>query len=144
MKIVRWRYDSEKNTILFSLDTGEELELPFDIFEEIVNVMPAFDEEKQIRETLREIYEVRKRRILNIEEIDTEVEKLREEHQNVRKELSAGPKKTEIFALSGRIKSLASEKTMLDTRRHLTKLLFQEEMDLRAKLAKILAGRSES
>jgi hypothetical protein len=147
VEVKKWNYNPESAKLEIIVEQGEGKEpLTISISEttlhSIMSAVPAFQEEAKIQELLKKIYEIRERRIMVVEEIDKKLEDLRKEHKDVRSRLvKTGIGKLEIMALASETKDLAAEKVLLDTKRHLIRLLAVEESDLRARLAKAMVGR---
>jgi len=137
--IVNYRVNDEK-IILTSVDseTGDstDIELPLDVFKQLVVDGPP-TEEKAIRAVLNEIRRIIKQRVLTIEEIDKKLEKIVKKHDDAQKALKGASDKIEVLKWGAYIRSLQAEKAILDTRRHIVKLMYQEEGRLRAELLKL-------
>lgn len=152
IEILNWRFNDKLNKfeLLIEKDGKQETAvISAELIEAMHDLIPSSSEEKLIEDVLKAIYAVRKKRVLNVDKIDTQVEELRAQHKDARGKLAAIPvrgkgckgSKNDILRWNGIIKSLAAEKVLLGEKRYLTKLLAIEEADLRARLAKILAGR---
>lgn len=145
LEILSWHYDNklDKLSIVANID-GEQktLGLALVVLEEMAELMPSFEEEKTINELLQSIKDVIKKRHFTIEKLDEALEKLRAGHAEARKELKAkNIEKVEVLQWGCVVKSLAAEKVVIAEKRHLIKLLLADESDLRARLARIRAGR---
>lgn len=140
-KASNWKLDEGKIIALVERETGtDEVEIPMNLLKEIILEMPP-SEEKQIREVIDLIHEVRKKRALLIDKIDERIEDVISREKDAQKQAFAAPDKLEVKKIDAVIKSLKGEKTALDSRRHLCRLLYQEEGELRARLARLLAGK---
>jgi len=137
-KAISWRLEDEKIILAIILDEGKEIdvEIPLDIYKEILIEGPP-SEEKQLRAILDKVNEIQKKRVLNIGKIDEDlgeiIKKMGEAYDN----LSGTSDRIEILKYSAMIRTLAGQKAALDTRRHLVRLLYQEEGKLRAQLARM-------
>jgi hypothetical protein len=145
-----WRYNSEKGVIelLVSIPNQTE-ELVIIVTEtalsEIMDLIPSLQEERQIRDLLNKIKNIQQQRLLTIEDIDKKADELRNLHAKIRDELSQpNISKNDILAISAKSKDLSAEKAVLETKRHLVRMLAMEESKLRAELAKILVGRANA
>lgn len=130
-------------TDLIFLENGIEKILPMtdELMHELIETIPIFNEEKAQRDILKKIYEVREKRILTVAKIDELIDEIREKHDDAQTKLKSVNDKLSILKWNSIIKSLSSEKTTLDTKRHLIRMLVFEEADLRAQLAKREAGK---
>jgi hypothetical protein len=140
-----WRYNSGTGCIEFIIKVeGQEdliVEVPETKFGEIVDTLPSLEEEKEIQKLLKLIYEVKEKRVMTIAEIDKKLEELREKHSKLRERMSGATEKFQIMEMCAESKDLGTEKVLLDTKRHLIRMMAIDESDLRAKLAKIRTGR---
>jgi hypothetical protein len=150
--IISWRLEDEK--IVFGVAGEKEeydLELPEDIYKEILIEGPP-SEEKKIREILDHIYKIKKNRIATIDKILEADEKLREKLENVRTEigeardelkgatdkLEVNKWKAVVGSCTAEMQSISKEKSIIQEYRYLVKLSYQEEGKLRAKLLRKL------
>ncbi len=140
-----WRYNAETGCIEFLHHVeGQEdtiMEVPETKFGEVIDTLPSLEEEKEIQKLLNLIYEVKEKRVMTISEIDTKLEELRKMHKDLRARMAKATEKFEILEMAAESKDLGTEKVLLDTKRHLIRMLAIEESDLRAKMAKIRTGR---
>ena len=97
--------------------------------------------EEQIKYLLSEIFRIRKERLLIIEEIDKQIADVMYKLREARSKLMNAGTKLEVQKWMAYIKSLTSEKTALDSRRHLVRMLHKEEARLRLELAKLETGK---
>jgi len=106
-------------------------------------VVDASSKTKQelIRELLNEIQRIRKARLLVIEEIDKQIEEVIKELNTAKQNLFNATTKMEIWRWNAVVKLLASKKHALDSRRHLSRMLYKEEGRLKLELARLEAGR---
>lgn len=141
LRIVEWKYNVAMARLEFALSDGSDLYISDIVLEEIFHSVPAISEAEKIRALLDKIHQLRKNRILEIKAIDKQVEELRKQHEQVRKDLANAPDKLTVWKHNAQIKSLVAEKQMLDTRRHLCKLTYQEQGELEAILAKLERGK---
>jgi hypothetical protein len=141
-----WRHNSDTGCIEFlsQVEGREEiiLEVPETKFGEIIDTLPSLVEEKEIQRLLNLIYEVKKKRLMTVSEIDEKLEELRTKHGKLRERMSGATEKFQIMEMCAESKDLGTEKVLLDTKRHLIRMLAMEESDLRAKMARIRTGRS--
>lgn len=141
-----WRHNSDTGCIEFlsQVEGREEiiLEVPETKFGEIIDTLPSLVEEKEIQRLLNLIYEVKKKRLMTVSEIDEKLEELRTKHSKLRERMSGATEKFQIMEMCAESKDLGTEKVLLDTKRHLIRMLAMEESDLRAKMARIRTGRS--
>jgi len=148
-QILNWRFNDKLNKFELMIEKDDKQEtvvLNVEFIEQMHELIPSSKEEELIKDVLKAIYHIRKKRVLNVDDHCEEVDKLRKLHDEARtalKGISAAKKggKNEILKWSSIVKSLAAEKVLLAEKRYLTKLLAIEEADLRGRLAKIIAGR---
>ena len=139
-----WQYNEKADRVEIVVgigDTQKTVILSLTMLGEMTEVLPSFEEEKMIKDLLKLIAEVTKRRVLRIEKLDEMLEELRAGHADARKALGNAREKLDVMMHTSIIKSLAAEKVVIAEKRHLIKLLLADESDLRAKLARIRAGR---
>ncbi len=133
-QLISWKL-SDDDKILLSLvdDAGKDVqvEMPDDMYKEILLEGPP-TEAKIIRELIDKINKIKEKRVLTIEKIDEDIQGLRKGHEDARDALKKATEKVEVLAWSGVLRSLAGEKAILQERRHIVKLLYQEEGKLRA------------
>jgi len=151
--IVGWRLEGEK-IILSIIDDGNksfDVELPISVYNEIIVEGPP-SEDKRLRGLIDKIHEIRKKRILTIDKIIEEDEKLRtligearEEIDNCIKALKAAQTKLEVKQWSAvlscatkKLDSVTKERGILQEYRYLIKLTYQEEGQLSLRLHKKL------
>lgn len=146
-KAISWRLEDEKiilSVIVDEAGLGQDVqeidvEIPMDIFKEMLVEGPP-TEEKQIRELIDKIIDIKTKRVLTIEQIDKDLGEIINKEQSVYGDLQNAQTRTEIQQYGAMIRSLTGQKAALDTRRHLVRLLYQEEGSLRGKLARKLRG----
>ena len=97
--------------------------------------------EERIKFLLDEIFRIRRERLLIIEEIDKQIADVMDKLRDARSKLMNAGTKLEVQKWMAYIKSLTSEKTALDSRRHLVRMLHKEEARLRLELAKLETGK---
>lgn len=141
LEATNWKLDGEKIIILVQQEEEiTEIEVSVAFIKEIILEMPP-SQEQQIRQLIDMIHEVRKRRILTVEDIDKKMADIIDREQEAQKQAMAAGDKLEVKKIDAKVKSLKGEKTALDSRRHLCRLLYQEEGELRARLGRLLAGK---
>lgn len=94
-------------------------------------------EEQRIQEVLDLIHKIRKDRSLNIEEIDKEIESLKDQ---AKKDFDSCAKIIDVKKVEGRFKTQIS---LLAQKRFITKFGAQEESELGLKLAKLRAAAAQ-
>lgn len=142
LKANNWKLEGGKLIVSWEHENKVfELEIPPVFIKEMIVEMPP-SEEQQIRELINKIHAVRKKRLLNIADIDKKIDDIIKREHAAQNAAYAAPDKLEVKKIDSVIKSLKGEKTAQDSRRHLCRLLYQEEGELRVRLARLLAGRS--
>lgn len=141
MNASNWKYNHKTESVEITMDTGDIVVIPKDTFINVINIMPEFDDEYQIRELLEKLWAIKQRRLMLYEELDNEVQKLRILHADIRKSLSTAKSKMEVYRLSAQTKDLAAEKVLLGEKREIIKLLNVQEANLKGQLAKIIVGK---
>ena len=143
--VVSWKLNEQgviDITIKMPDQTDAIVQMPETMFSEMIESIPALEEEKKLLKLLNSLYDIRQKRLLIIDEIATLIENKIKQHETVRKNMEKSDiTKTEIFALTAQSKDLGLEKVLLDTKRHLCGLLIREEARIRADIAKLQAGR---
>lgn len=140
--IVGWRLEEEK--IIISVvgedDKRFDLDLPLSIYNEMIIEGPP-SEDKRLRELIDRIHTIRKKRILTVDKILEEDEKLRKLIVAVRgdidecsKELKGAKDKFEVnqwtavlSCCTKKLDAITKERGILQEYRHLIKLTYQEE-----------------
>ena len=141
LKATNWKLDGGKIVVVNQQgDKMIEMEIPIEFVKEIILEMPP-SQERQIRDLIDMIHAVRKKRILTVEDIDKKMENLITREQTAQAQAMAAVDKLDVKKVDAVTKSLKGEKTALDSRRHLCRLLYQEEGELRARLGRLLAGK---
>lgn len=147
-----WRLEDEK--IIISIIDGDkhfDVELPVEIYNQMIVEGPP-SEDKRIRGLIDRIHVIRKKRILTIDKILEEDEKLRKMIDGIRKdidecikELKDAHDKFEVKQWSAvlscatkKLDSVTKERSILQEYRYLIKLTYQEEGQLSLKLHKKL------
>jgi len=127
MKIIGWK-EIDGKVFLKTLDNIEEalIEVPIDVYKELLSQGPP-TEEKMIRDLIVEIHNVRKERILTVEEVDKELADIGKEEKEACEALKEAENKLEVEKWSAILRSLAGRRSNQSQRRHLVKLLHQEE-----------------
>jgi hypothetical protein len=143
MNVKSYKHNPETGMTELVLEDGNIILITDEMIFKMAESVPEHGEEKMIRNLLVEIYEVRKKRVLTTEGLDKDVESMRGQHKKYRDDLgNVGAKdKIAIYRISAQCKDLAYEKVLLGERRQLIKILWQEESDLRGRLAKILVSK---
>jgi len=141
MNVTQCKFNHALNTVELTMDNGEVVSISQDSFIAMIKTLPEFDEEFQIRELLKKLWEIREKRLLTYDKLDKEVDDLRAQHKTIRGDLATAKDRLRVLALMGMTKDLAAEKVTLGERRMLIKLLGIEEANLKGQLAKILVGK---
>lgn len=148
MKIeaIGWRINPQSGVIelIAKLPSTEEelvVEIPETKFGEIIANIPSLVEEKEIQRLLTLIYGVKEKRVMEISEADKRLKDLEEKQEKVREKMPTVKSKLELAALEAESRVLGTEKSLVDSKRHLIRMLTMEEADLRGKLAKAKSGR---
>ena len=146
--IVGWRLDNDKIILSISDEKMDfDVELPIEMYKELIQEGPP-SEETQIRELIDKIYAIKKNRVLAIDKILAGDEALRNAVKKVikgigaaRTELKAANDKHDInkwkavlTSFDTELRAMEKEKKILQEYRHLVKLTYQEEGNLRVKL----------
>jgi hypothetical protein len=139
LTILGFKVENEK-IILTSLnnETDEkiDLELPKDIYARIITDGPP-SSEKVSRSIRDEINRIRLQRVMTIEKLDKDLEALDDEEEGIREQLLEATEKNKITALSAVLSSIAGQRANLGQRRHLVRLLYQEQGKLELELMNI-------
>jgi len=141
-----WKYDepSAKFTLLAQLENGEQVEIDIskDAMSQMIGtVIP--NEEKKIAELLKLIYGIIEKRLLSADKIAEELDSLKGEAEDIKKEYDKCQSKTDKLICDGKLKAIDTKRATVDKKRHLTKLLMQEEAELRTRLLKVKRGIEE-
>lgn len=142
-QIVGWRLVGDDKIILSIADEAGrpdiEVELPLDIYKEIVVEGPP-SEEKRVRENIDEIHKIIQKRLLNydklLEATAGNTTKINEGLDNLKKADS----KLEVSKWKAYLDGVGKLKANNQELRHLIKALYQEESKLRASLLRKLKG----
>lgn len=126
-----------------TLDNGSTLQISDSAMNELNDKLPKTKESDKIKELIDMIHNVRKHRIKEFEELDKLAEQLAKKQDDIQKDLDSCTSKVGVQLQSAKIKSVASQKAILQERRHLLKLTHIEEGDLRAQLAKLQRGEKQ-
>jgi len=129
-KIIGWKVEADKILLkIMNMEfEGDELmmELPMDIYKEILKDGPP-TEDKMIRDLILKIQKVREDRILTVEAVDKELAIIGKKEEEAMSALEGAMEKLEIDKWSAILRSLAGRRANQSQRRHLVKLLHQEE-----------------
>jgi len=127
MKIIGWKVEEDK-IFLKTIDANYEdkLELPNDIYKEIIKDGPPNDE-KTIRDLIVKIQAVRKERILTVEAVDKELKNIDDKEDVAMKKLENAVDELDVKRWSAILRGLAGRRANQSQRRYLVKLLHQEE-----------------
>jgi len=141
-----WKYDetTAKFTLLAQLENGEQVEIDVskDAMSQMIGtVIP--NEEKRIAELLNQIYNIVQKRLLTTDKIAEEFEELKDEAEDIKKEYDKCQNKTDKLICDGKLKAVDTKRATVDKKRHLVKLLMQEEAQLRTRLFKLKRGIEE-
>jgi hypothetical protein len=74
---------------------------------------------------------------MTIEKLDKDLEALDDEEEGIREQLLEATEKNKITALSAVLRSIAGQRANLGQRRHLVRLLYQEQGKLELELMNI-------
>jgi len=142
MKVVNFRVEDEKIILTVIDEEGEskDCDFPLDVFKELLVVAPP-TEEKQIRELIQEILDVKKKRILFIDKLLGEYQKLIDKLQDGEDGVKTAQSKVDVAKWKVYLDGVSKEKAMLQEIRHLIKLTYQEEGELRARLMRLQTGK---
>jgi hypothetical protein len=137
----RFNHDTRQTEIVY-VEAGVEkvLNLTEEMTNEMIDTIPLFDEQKEIKKIMKTIYDGMHERMLSALEIDKAIDRIQKDHEDARNRLAGAKTKIDVAKWSAIVHSLASEKATLDTRRHLIKLMELEESRLWAKLLEIQHG----
>jgi len=100
-------------------------------------------EKDLIEELLKEIYRVKKEKVLHVEKLAGKIDGLIQLEQQARQNLMKATSNFEVRKWSAIVKSVAVEKTLVQEKRYLFKLLELEEGKLRERLATIEVEEEE-
>jgi hypothetical protein len=124
--IIGWKPNGD-NIILKCLGQEEfDLELPNDIYKEILKDGPP-NNEKLIRDLITKIHQVRIERILTVESVDKKLDDIGKKEEECMDKLIGAKDKLEVDRWSAIERTLAGRRSNQSQRRHLVKLLHQEE-----------------
>jgi hypothetical protein len=142
MNIIEWKLENDKIILTIALENDEKqlIELPNDIYKEIVAEGPP-SEEAQVRELMGEIHRIQKDRIRKVEEIDKQVEDKSKALDTARSGLESSTEMIEVKKYASIISAISTQITAIRERRHLAKFLLQEEGQLQVRLARLHRGR---
>jgi hypothetical protein len=143
--VVSWKLNPSTECIELTVklpdNTEAIVEVPETKFAEMIEMIPALEDEKKLKDLLDTLYRVRKERLLTVEGLGKECEVMTGKHEDLQTRLKNCHDKTTLFALTAESKDLGTEKVIIDTKRHLIGLLIREEGKIRADIAKQQAGR---
>jgi hypothetical protein len=143
--VVSWKLNPSTECIELTVklpdNTEAIVEVPETKFAEMIEMIPALEDAKKLKDLLDTLYKVRKDRLLAVDELGKECEEMTKKHEDLQKRLQGCKDKTTLFALTAESKDLGTEKVIIDTKRHLIGLLIREEGKIRADIAKQQAGR---
>lgn len=127
LKIIGWK-EIEGKVFLKTLDSNEEgsIEFPIEIYTELLKSGPP-NEAKMIRDLIAKIHDVRKERVLTVEAVDKQLEEIGEQEKEACEALKKAEDKLDVDKWSAILRSLAGRRSNQGQRRHLVKLLHQEE-----------------
>lgn len=143
MNITNCKFNHETRSVELTLETGVVISISEDAFINVIRALPEFDDEYQIRELLKELWRIRRDRLLTYEELDKKTEALLSRFEENGQKLDNAQDKLEVFKYTSKTKNLSAMKVVFAERRMLLKQLALQEADLKGQLAKIIVGKSE-
>jgi hypothetical protein len=128
VNIIGWKQDDSGKVFLKTLDNVEEgfIEIPNAIYKELLKDGPP-NNEKMIRDLIVEIHTVRKERILTVAAVDKELSDIDAKEKTAMDKLEGAIDELEVKKWSAILRGLAGRRSSQGQRRHLVKLLHQEE-----------------
>lgn len=143
--VISWKLNSQTDCIELMVklpdNTQVIVEVPETKFAEMIDSIPALEEEKKLKQLYDKLYDIRMNRLLGVSDLAGECEAMTKKHEDLQKRLQGCMDKTTLFALTAESKDLGTEKVIIDTKRHLIGLLIREEGKIRADIAKLQASK---
>lgn len=139
LKIKQYIVEEDKDRIKIILENGFCLFVPFITIKSLMpkeDLMPDTEEERTTF-LLKQIYKIRKDRNLTIESIDKALEQLRLDKAEARDKIITSPNPKEAAKWKMILGSFASDKTLIDSRRHLVRMSYMEEGKLKTELLEL-------
>lgn len=143
--VISWKLNPETDCIELNVvlpdKTQAIVEVPETKFSEMIDSIPALQEEKKLKSLYDTLVKVRETRLLTVGDLAKECEDMKAKHEDLRNRLQSCTDKITLFALTAESKDLGTEKVIIDTKRHLIGLLIREEGKIRADIAKLQASK---
>jgi hypothetical protein len=143
--VISWKLNPETECIEFNINipnVGQAIvEVPETKFAEMIDSIPALEEEKKLKNLYDKLYDIRMKRLLGVSDLAGECEAMTKKHEDLQVRLQKCTDKTTLFALTAESKDLGTEKVIIDTKRHLIGLLIREEGKIRADIAKLQSSK---
>jgi hypothetical protein len=140
-RAIKWTIENGKAILTATLDGKDiQIEIADDIVKQLIVDSPP-TEEKKIRGLIDKIHEVRKNRILEMEEIDKADVSISKENDDAITALKTATGKNDVAKWTAIIKALGNKKQLLTERRHLIRLSYQQEGELSLQLRQLQSGQ---
>jgi hypothetical protein len=143
--VVSWKLNSDTDCIELTVVLPDKstavVEVPETKFADMIDSIPALEEEKKLKKLYDTLFDIRIKRLLGVSDLAVECETMNKKHEDLQLRFQKCTDKTTLFALTAESKDISSQKVIIDTKRHLIGLLIREEGKIRADIAKLQANR---
>jgi hypothetical protein len=143
--VISWKLNPSTECIELMVklpdNTDAIVEVPETKFAEMIDSIPALEEEKKLMKLYNTLFEIRTKRLLGVSDLAVECEVMNKKHEDLQTRFHSCQDKTTLFALTAESKDISSQKVIIDTKRHLIGLLIREEGKIRADIAKLQASK---
>jgi hypothetical protein len=143
--VISWKLNPSTECIELIIklpdNTDAVVEVPETKFAEMIDSIPALEEEKKLKKLYDTLFDIRIKRLLGVSDLAVECETMNKKHEDLQTRFRSCADKTTLFALTAESKDLGSQKVIIDTKRHLIGLLIREEGKIRADIAKLQASK---
>jgi hypothetical protein len=141
-KIKDYEFNIETNTVKLIFENDSYVQLSKEVIKTLNAklspelIMPQTELERTQR-LYEQIFKIRMSRNLTIQSIDEAIENLRLERAEVRKKIKDADNPKDAAKWSKVLASFASDKTLIDSRRHLVRMSYMEEGKLKTELLEL-------
>ena len=143
--VINWKLNSDTECIELTVVLPDKstaiVEVPETKFAEMIDSIPALEEEKKLKTLYDKLFSIRMERLLGVSDLAKECEVMNKKHEDLQTRFRSCVDKVTLFALTAESKDLGSQKVIIDTKRHLIGLLIREEGKIRADIAKLQANK---
>jgi len=140
-RTLSFKVENDKVVLFCSVDEKEcYVDIPSDVLKQIIENAPP-SQEKKIRELLELIYEIQKKRLTRVDDLEGKLlDRVKDYEEAINGLKKSNNDKLEILKWQAVIQAIGGLKTLMTERRHLSRLSYQEEGELSLRLRQLQSG----